>query len=197
VTLPNNFVTVFHALATDLGVPTPWPRPTDYTPPRAESAILIWGGASSVGQYALQILRYYGYHNLLTTASKKHHSTLISLGASKAFDYNDSDVVEQIITAGSAGRSSQPAIPVILDCIGSQHGSIQPLSKIAQKGAKVAILLPVVVKDSTESTMPEYSLDAEKAAEFADGVEVRGVRTHFYLEVSSHIAGVGHVVVNC
>ncbi len=186
VTLPNNFVTVFHALATDLGVPTPWPKPTDYAPPSAESAILIWGGASSVGQYALQILRYYGYHNLLTTASKKHHSKLISLGASKAFDYNDSDVVEQIISACKA--TNEPSIPLILDCIGSQQGSIRPLSKIAQKGAKVAVLMPVVVKDSTDSTMPEYTLDAEKAAKFTDGVEVRGVRTHFYLEVRSHIA---------
>lgn len=183
MTLPNNFVTVFYALATDLGVPTPWAKPSDYTPPNAESAILIWGGASSVGQYALQILRYYGYHNLLTTASKKHHSNLMSLGASKAFDYNDSDVVEQIIRACSAERSGQHTLPLILDCIGSQQGSIQPLSKNAQKGAKVAVLLPVIVKDSTDSTIPEYTLDAEKAAEFADGVEVRGVRTHFYLEV--------------
>jgi len=197
VTLPNNFVTVFHALATDLGAPTPWPKPAGYTPPSAESAILIWGGASSVGQYALQILRYYGYRNLLTTASKKHHSKLISLGASKAFDYNDSDVVEQIIEAGSAGRSSQPTISLILDCIGSQQGSIQPLSKIAQKGAKVAVLLPVIVKDSTDSTIPEYALDVEKVAEFADGVEVRGVRTHFYVEVSSHVAIRTHCVVNC
>lgn len=197
MTLPNNFVTVFHALATDLGVPTPWPRLTDYTPPNAESAILIWGGASSVGQYALQILRYYGYRNLLTTASKKHHSNLISLGASKVFDYNDSDVVEQIIRACNVERSSQPTIPLILDCIGSQQGSIQPLSKIAQKGAKIAVLLPVIVKDSTDSTMPEYTLDAEKAANFADGVDVAGVRTHFYLEVSSHIARVTHCVVSC
>jgi len=195
VTLPNNFVTVFHALATDLDVRTPWPRPSGYTPPDAGSAILIWGGASSVGQYALQILRYYGYHNLLTTASKKHHSNLKSLGAMEVFDYNDSDVVEQIIRACSSGRS-QPTIPLILDCIGSQPGSIQPLSKIAQKGAKVAVLLPVVVKDSTDSTMPEYSFDAEKAANFADGVEVRGVRTHSYLEVSPHIAEVSYCLVN-
>lgn len=188
---------MFHALATDLGVPTPWPKPADYIPPNAESAILIWGGASSVGQYALQILRYYGYHNLLTTASKKHYSNLISLGASKAFDYNDSDVVGQIIKACSTGRSNQPTIPLILDCIGSQQGSVQPIAKIAEKGAKVAVLLPVIVKDSTDSTMPEYSLDAEKAAVFTDGAEVRGVRTHSYLEVSSHIARVTHCAVNC
>lgn len=60
VTLPNNFVTVFHAITTDLGIETPWPRPEGYRPEDAEKAILVWGGASSVGQYALQILRYYG-----------------------------------------------------------------------------------------------------------------------------------------
>ena len=182
MTLPNNFVTVFHAVSADLVLPMPWPKPADYSPPRAESAILVWGGASSVGQYALQILRYYGYRNLLTTASKKHHSNLKSLGAAKAFDYNDSDVTEQILE-GHATNIAQPTIPLILDCIGSQKGSVQPISKIAQRGAKVAVLLPVIVKDSTDTTMPEYAMDVETTADWTEGVEVRGVRTHFYLKV--------------
>ena len=186
VTLPNNFVTVFHTLAADLGLPTPWPKPADYRPPHAGSPILIWGGASSVGQYALQILKYYGYHNLLTTASRKHHENLKTLGAAKTFDYNDSDVTEQILKACDATQPDKPAIPLILDCIGSQKGSVQPIANVAQKGAKVAILLPVILKDSTDSTLPEYSMDVEASADWADGVEARGVRTHLYLEVSSH-----------
>ena len=60
VTLPNNFVTVFHSLTTDLDIETPWPKPADYVPRGAEKAVLVWGAASSVGMYAVQILRWYG-----------------------------------------------------------------------------------------------------------------------------------------
>lgn len=178
MTLPNNFVTVFHTLTTDLGLETPWPKPSDYVPQHAADAVLIWGGSSSVGQFAIQIMHYYGYTNILTTASKKHHARLLGLGANEVFDYNDSDVVSQIL---KAGRKS--GIPLILDCIGSKFGSIAPIAQIAKRGAKVAILLPVVVKDSTETEDPEYEMDVRAAAPWDDEVDVRGVRTHFYLNV--------------
>jgi hypothetical protein len=179
VTLPNNFVTVFHTLTEDLGIETPWPRPDGYTPVNASKAILIWGGSSSVGQFAIQILSYYGYSNILTTASRKHHQRLRDLGAREVFDYNDSDVVSSISQgAGSLG------ISFVLDCIGSKQGSIAPISQIATRGTRVAILLPVIVKDSTVEQDPEYEMDVERAAEWPEGVDVRGVRTHFYLKVS-------------
>jgi NADPH:quinone reductase-like Zn-dependent oxidoreductase len=179
VTLPNNFVTVFHTLTEDLGIETPWPRPDGYTPENASKPILIWGGSSSVGQFAIQILRYYGYTNILATASRKHHERLRDLGARDVYDYNDPDVVSSILQgAGSGGVS------FVFDCIGSKQGSIAPISRIAVRGTRVAILLPVIVKDSTDEQDPEYEMDVEKAAGWAQGVDVRGVRTHFYLNVS-------------
>lgn len=171
-------MTVFHTLTTDLGLETPWPKAEAYVPGHADSPILIWGGSSSVGQFAIQILRYYGYRNILTTASQKHHEKLRSLGANQVFNYGSTDVVASILKA-----SGDKGIPLVLDCIGSQKGSIAPIAKIAKPGSKVAILLPVVVRDSTESQDPEYEMDVGKAAEWRDGVDVRGVRTHFYLNV--------------
>ena len=176
VTLPNNFVTVFHSITTDLGIETPWPKPDNYTPPDSQVAILIWGGSSSVGQYAIQILRYYGYRNIIATASKKHHEKLQAFGAKWTFDYNDPDIVSKVL--GSDAR-----IPLIYDCIGSVEGSVNPISKIAKKGSKVAILLPLIVKDSSETEDPVYEMDVDKVVKWADGVEPRGVRTHFYLDV--------------
>ncbi|KAK3202855.1 hypothetical protein GRF29_154g991660 [Pseudopithomyces chartarum] len=169
VTLPNNFVTVFHTLTKDLDIETPWPKPDGYKPGDGDQPILVWGGASSVGMYALQILKYYG-----SVASKKHHEKLKSLGAKLAFDYNDPDVVSQIVSTGT--------IPKFMDCIGSQSASITPISRIAKNGAKVAILLPVIVRDSSETEDPIYEMDVKKAAEWAEGVDARGVRTHFYLD---------------
>jgi NADPH:quinone reductase-like Zn-dependent oxidoreductase len=171
VTLPNNFVTVFHALTTDLGLETPWPKP---------DAVLIWGGSSSVGQFAIQILRYYGYKNILGTASRKHHDRLLNLGATSVFDYNDADVVSSVSQA-----SGEKGVSLVLDCIGSQNGSIAPISRIVKRGADVAILLPVVVHDSSETQVPEYGMDVLRAAAWANGVDARGVRTHFYPDVST------------
>jgi threonine dehydrogenase-like Zn-dependent dehydrogenase len=183
VTLPNNFVTVFHTLTSDLGINTPWPKHDGYVPQGADQAVLIWGGSSSVGQFAIQILRYYGYTNIFATASRKHHQKLRSLGAKEVFDYNDPDVVSGILQAGSVD-----GIPLVFDCIGSKLGSIAPISKIAKSKAKVAILLPVIVRDSSESQSPEYEMDVKAAAEWEEGIDVRGVRTHFYLDVSKPVS---------
>ena len=118
-TLGDNFVTVFRAANHDLGLPLPWPKPDDYVPEHASDPILIWGGSSSVGQYALQVLRYYGYHNLLATASRHQHALLSSFGAKQCFDYRESDVAAQILNVAKH-------VPFILDCIGSKDGSLTP-----------------------------------------------------------------------
>lgn len=180
VTLPNNFVTVFHSLTTDLGIELPWPKPDHYTPGNADGPILVWGGSSSVGQFAIQILHYYGYTNILATASRKQHDKLRSLGARTLFDYNDRDVVASLL-----GEDHDTGIRLIYDCIGSKFGSLRPISQVAKKGAKVAVLLPIIVRDSTEVDAPEYEMDVKKAADWQEGVDARGVRTHFYLDVST------------
>lgn len=197
VTLPNNFVTVFHTITKDLGIETPWPKPAEYKPEDGDEPIVVWGGASSVGMYALQILRYYGCKSffsfavsstraylignhidtsIVAVASKKHHEKLKSLGAKLTFDYNDPDVMSQISSIGT--------IPRFMDCIGSVSGSIAPISRIAKSGAKVAILLPLIVRDSSETEDPVYEMDVSKVADWTEGVDARGVRTHFYLDVS-------------
>ena len=40
------------------------------------------------------------------------------------------------------------------------------------------------MRDSSETEDPIYEMDVNKAADWAEGVDVRGVRTHFYLDVS-------------
>jgi hypothetical protein len=84
----------------------------------------------------------------------------------------------------SAGAAQDgPAVPFIFDCIGSKSGSIAQLAKIAQKGTKVAVLLPVIIRDASDEDAPEYAMDVQSAAEWEEGVDARGVRTHFYQEV--------------
>ena len=177
VTLPNNFVTVFHTLSADLGLDLPWPKPDGYVPKDKNVKVLIWGGSSSVGQFALQTLKWYGYTNLLATASQRNHAVLEEYGATSVFDYNDSNIAAQILAA--AGDNG---VDLVLDCIGSQSGSISPIAKIAGQGTTVAILLPVIIRDALEPSGPEYSMDVQSAAEWKPGVIVKGVRTHFWQE---------------
>ncbi|KAL8764001.1 MAG: hypothetical protein Q9184_000289 [Pyrenodesmia sp. 2 TL-2023] len=71
VTLPNNFVTAWNTLLNVLGLALPWPKPSTFNP-STDPRILVWGGSSSVGQYALQILTYYGYRKVIATASPRN-----------------------------------------------------------------------------------------------------------------------------
>jgi len=181
VTLPNNFVTVFHSVTTDLALPLPWPIPSSSSPApeHAKTPILIWGASSSVGQFALQILSAYHYTALFATSSPQHFPLLRSYGAKHTFDYRSPDVVEQILEAAGG------EVPLMLDCIGSSRGSLKPIRDIAKSGARVAVLLPVIVKDAGEgeNERPVYEMDVKKVADWEEGVDVRGVRTHFYLNV--------------
>ncbi|KAK3397495.1 chaperonin 10-like protein [Sordaria brevicollis] len=190
VTVSTNLVTVLHCLPRDLGVELPWPVTSDANVEGdkgdKEKWILVWGAASSVGQYGLQVLKHWGYRNVIAVASKRHHEELLTLGAKVCFDYGEKGVTESIrdyvLAAASSSGDEQPAIPLILDCIGSLEGTLRPLTKLAEKGTKVAVMLPVITKHASEDEAPEYAMDATEVlkGEWKDGVEVRGVRTHHY-----------------
>ncbi|KAJ6150284.1 hypothetical protein N7471_001483 [Penicillium samsonianum] len=70
---------------------------TKYTQ-QDKQAVLIWGGASSVGTLAIQSAKSLGF-TVYATASPKHHDYLKKLGAHAVFDYKASGVVSQIVEA--------------------------------------------------------------------------------------------------
>ncbi|QRV98331.1 Zinc-binding dehydrogenase [Ceratobasidium sp. AG-Ba] len=57
-------------------------------PTAAGRPVLILGGSSSVGQYAIQLARIAGFSPIVTTASAKHSAHLKSLGATDVVDRN-------------------------------------------------------------------------------------------------------------
>ena len=94
------------------------PLDTKYTP-QDKQAVLIWGGASSVGTFAVQSAASMGF-TVYTTASPKHHEYLKKLGADVVFDYKASDVVSHIIdTVKRDGVTLRTANCVV-------EGSLQP-----------------------------------------------------------------------
>lgn len=179
VTLPNNFVTVWHVFTKEFGFELPWPKPEGYVPPNAEDWILIWGGSSSCGMYGLQLLKYYGYHNVITTASSAQHPKLKKYGALECFDYRKGDVVK---TVNEFMSQKGQQLKYILDCIASQDGSMKPIAGLAESGTRVALLLPVIIKDAAPGVEPEYTFDVETSATWKKGVLPSGVRTHFYTD---------------
>ncbi|CAI6323361.1 unnamed protein product [Periconia digitata] len=60
--------------------------------------VLVWGGSSSVGSCALQLLSAGGY-TILTTASAKNFDFVKELGATQVFDHHDPDIVKKLVDA--------------------------------------------------------------------------------------------------
>lgn len=188
VTVPTNLVTAVHTVAAELGLEVPWPVVAP-PPEGREGTVLVWGAASSVGMYVVQVLRFWGYRDVLAVAAGKHHGMLEGMGAKKCFDYRDGDVVGEILRyldreGLGGGEEGRPRVPYIVDCIGSREGTLRPLTKIAERGSRVAVMLPVINVHAGEGRKPELEMDVTKAlpGQWKDGVELRGVRTFFYHE---------------
>jgi NADPH:quinone reductase-like Zn-dependent oxidoreductase len=97
--------------------------------------LLIWGGASSIGQYAIQFAKLGGLH-VITTASPKNFDLLKALGADEVFDYRDENVVEKIRAA------TGNALDMAFDTISQGETQKQVTSAIGNEGGKVAAILP-------------------------------------------------------
>ena len=102
-----------------------------------ERTILIWGGSSSVGQYAIQFAKLGGFR-VITTASPKNFNLVKDLGADEVFDYGDESVVENIRAYTSN------ALEIAIDTISEGKTPKQVTGSIGSKGGKVAIILPYV-----------------------------------------------------
>ncbi|KAK9461213.1 chaperonin 10-like protein [Lipomyces oligophaga] len=75
--------------------------PSDVKAANGSQAILVWGAGSSVGSSALQQASSLGY-KVYVTSKSDHHESLLKIGATKAFDYRDEDVVQKIADAAIA-----------------------------------------------------------------------------------------------
>jgi len=79
--------------------------------------ILVWSGATSVGQYVIQLAKLAGLR-VATTASEKRWNLMRNLGADVTLDYKDPDVVRKLKEATS------DEIQYGIDCI-SENGSVE------------------------------------------------------------------------
>ncbi|KAF8972282.1 chaperonin 10-like protein [Flammula alnicola] len=116
------------------------------------TAIVILGGASSVGQNAIQLAKLSGFSPIITTASLKHTDYLKSLGATAVLDRNlaSSELATEIANITSA------PIKVVYDSISLESTQKTGLDILAP-GGQLAVVLPPTVKPVQDKTVVQIS----------------------------------------
>ncbi|KAF8650052.1 hypothetical protein AX16_005442 [Volvariella volvacea WC 439] len=121
-----------------------------FEPPTKKSAlgkykgtpILIIGGATSVGQYAIQMAKASGFSPILTIASPKHTDYLKSLGATHVLDRN--------LSFSSLGQEiakvTSPLFKYIVDTVSSPETQKMGMDLLAEGGHMAIVLAPEVEK---------------------------------------------------
>ncbi|KAI0845444.1 GroES-like protein [Daldinia vernicosa] len=133
--VPLAAMTAAIGLYSKLGLPQPWTPATEPIP------LIIYGAASSVGAYAVQLARKSNIHPLICVAGKSQAYVETLIDRSKGdviVDYRNGDdaVVEALKKA--AGDSK---ILYALDATSEQNSYVN-ISKVVAEGSKVTSVLP-------------------------------------------------------
>lgn len=101
----------------------------------------MWGGASAVGQFVIQLAKQSGLQ-VITTASPQNHELLRKLGADTVFDYRDPKVISNIKTF-----CGDKQLHVAIDCV-SVDESVSLVTQCIEdcEDSYIALVLPVKVK---------------------------------------------------
>jgi len=131
--LPLSLATAAHGLFDPafLGLDRPSASPN---PANKHKTVLVWGGASSVGASAVQLIVRAGY-TVVATASTHNHEFVRSIGATTVIDYQDADVVAKLRAAVHGEWSGA------YDAISAQ-GSVQKAAEVIGSGKIVTTLPP-------------------------------------------------------
>ncbi|BFZ65349.1 Zinc-binding oxidoreductase alcohol dehydrogenase [Saitoella coloradoensis] len=117
--------TAYQALHQRLGISIPG---------SLDKAVLVWGGATSVGCFAIQLAKLAGA-KVIATASPDQWASLKGLGADVCIDYKDPDVVKKVKDA--AGENG---ITYGLDCI-SEEQTVKAVTSCFTGSGKLITLL--------------------------------------------------------
>ncbi|KAL1885450.1 putative secondary metabolism biosynthetic enzyme [Paecilomyces lecythidis] len=96
--------------------------------------VLIWGGNSTVGYFAIQLAKLYNIE-VATTCSPKSFDKARQMGATHVFDYNDPDVIPKI-------KSVLPNLGHVFDTIGNASTSTTAADAISNPKAVLCTVRP-------------------------------------------------------
>ncbi|CAL1711229.1 unnamed protein product [Somion occarium] len=113
----------------------------------AGQPIVIFGGAASVGQYAIQLARISGFSPIITTASLRNAERLKSIGATHVIDrgLSQADIIAKVkeITA--------KPVHVVYDAVGIPETQNTGYDIIAPGGTLLVVLPPAVDQEKITS----------------------------------------------
>ncbi|KAF5344391.1 hypothetical protein D9757_013971 [Collybiopsis confluens] len=114
--------------------------PTPLEPAKTSFPILVWGGASAVGQYVVQLTKLAGLQ-VITTASPQNHELMKKIGADAVFDYKDPEAVSKI-----KSFCGDRELSVAIDCA-SLPESVLPISQCLgdREGTYIALVMPAQI----------------------------------------------------
>ncbi|OLN81339.1 Zinc-binding alcohol dehydrogenase domain-containing protein cipB 4 [Colletotrichum chlorophyti] len=141
-------VNLYHPDHLGLPLPSLTPKPTGKT-------LLVWGGSSSVGATAIQMAIASGLE-VVTTASKRNHELVKSLGATAVFDYNSPTVVEDLL-ADLSGRN----VVAISDAISEPESTKLIDAILATLGPRTVGMVVWPAVELSENFKPSMSLAFE------------------------------------
>lgn len=129
-TIPLAFGTAVQALIQRLGLPEP------SKPARSPFPVLINGGTSSVGKYAVQLCKAAGL-TVIATGSESNHQLLKDLGVDTCISYKDQDWPEQV------KKVTHEKLEYAFDCI-SEGGTTGKIAEAMSpsNGGHIVTLLP-------------------------------------------------------
>jgi NADPH:quinone reductase-like Zn-dependent oxidoreductase len=129
-------------------------------------SIVILGGSSSVGQYAIQLARLSGFETIVTGSSSVHHDYLKKLGATVTLDRKTAKPEDYAKAATSNGH----AFAMVFDSVAMKEShieAVQILQNVNKKGSQAATR--VNLRTSTVVTV--YAFEDSVKEEIKRGVE--------------------------
>ncbi|KAI8716393.1 PKS-ER domain-containing protein [Fusarium sp. LHS14.1] len=99
-----------------------------------KTPLLVWGGSSAVGIFAIQIANLHGIE-VVTTCSPQKFELAKNAGANHVFDYNDPEVASKIKTA-------VPDLQHVFDTIGNTTSSATAAQAIGKPGGVLCTVRP-------------------------------------------------------
>lgn len=136
--------------------PCPWEQGGDSA--GKGKSIIILGGSSSVGQYAIQLARLSGFSTIVTNASSKHIDYLKSLGATHVLDRATASVDDYVDAALGQGH----ALHFLYDAISgddTQLLAVQILQSAYSKTSDAAsqiIISVYMIKDEAKKLAEQH-----------------------------------------
>ncbi|KAI8904558.1 hypothetical protein DFJ77DRAFT_443882 [Powellomyces hirtus] len=196
-TIPVGTLTAVIGLFSEKGLKLA--RPKDAKTPTPREYLLVWGGSSTVGSYAVQLAVAAGYA-VIATASPKQHEAVRALGAAHVVDYNAPDVVEQIrkLTQGECrlafnavgGEATLQAAAALRADTGNPSTVVTVAIASGEVPAGVTLLPAIMGFDPTLIEFVKEFIGDELLMYFADGK----IKTSQVRIVEGGLNGVGEAL---